>query len=357
MRRAFSLIGLLALIACTTCVREVEQVTAEPRQPKCLGVFGSPKLLWDRGEKLSDYHINAVFVGHAALKPEVIERCRREGARVYAEIGIFVGAKVAEEHPELWPINAQGQKMEKDGWYLGLCPNYNWYFQEKLDEVEGLAREYDIDGIWLDFIRFPGHWEVRQPRREQACFCSESLKDFSETTGIQIEGETTAQRADFILTHHRAEWTTFKCRRIAEFCRRAKQRLKKHRPQAVLGIFSVPWTEEDYDDAIHEIIAQDFALLAEHVDVFSPMSYHLMCGFPPEWVGQYNEYLVGKTGRDVWPIVQCVNQPEELPVAEFRQVLELGLSGGATGVQVFTLKGLVEEEEKLGVVKQVYARP
>ena len=84
MRRAFFLVGLLGLIACTTCVRGVGPVTAEPKPPKCLGVFGSPELIWDRGEKLSDYHINAVFVGHDALKPELIQRCRQEGAKVYA---------------------------------------------------------------------------------------------------------------------------------------------------------------------------------------------------------------------------------------------------------------------------------
>lgn len=327
------------------------------RGTKCLGVFGSPKLLWDRGEALSDYHINAVFVGHGALKPDLIERCHREGAKVYAEIGIFVGAKVAEEHPELWPINEHGEKMEKDGWYLGLCPNYNWYFRQKLDEVAELAEEYDIAGLWLDFIRFPGHWEVEQPRLEQGCFCDESLKDFGDFAGIEIEGQTTAEKAGFILSKHSDAWTRFKCQRIADFCRQAKERLEEHRPQAILGMFSVPWTEENYDDAIHRIIAQDFELLAEHVDVFSSMSYHLMCGFPPEWVGEYNQYLVDKTGRDVWPIVQAVNKPEDLSPAEFRQVLELGLTGGATGVQVFTLKALVEQEEKLEALKEVYASP
>ncbi|MBC7288625.1 MAG: hypothetical protein H5T86_11420 [Armatimonadetes bacterium] len=322
---------------------------------KCLGAFGSPEHIWKLGKKLSDFHINAVFLGHGALNPEVIERCRQEGARVFAELGIFVGKQVAQEHPELWPINADGKPLEPDEWYLGLCPNVDWWWENRLEEIEKIARENEIDGLWLDFIRYPCHWEVPEPRIEQACFCEESIRDFERMTGIAVPAGETAERAKWILANHEEEWTEFKCRTIAEFCRQARERLHKHRPNALLGMFSVPWTQDNYDDAIHKIIAQDFTMLARHIDVFSPMSYHAMCGWTVTWIGEYNRYLVQKTQRDVWPIVQAIDSPRPVSIEEFEQALRAGLSNGATGVMMFRLADCTPENGKLSAVQRVYA--
>ncbi len=330
--------------------------TAAGAQVKCLGVFGAPTQVWQMGKTLRDFGINAVWLGHGQLKPEIIQRCRAEGARVFAEIGIFVGKQIAQEHPELWPINDRGERMEPDEWYLGLCPNVAWWREKKLDQIAEIARNHDIDGLWLDFIRYPCHWEVPQPRIEQACFCEHSIREFEQFLGQRVPGNTAAERARWILDNHLDEWTRFKCRVIADFCRRAAEVLHAARPDALLGIFSVPWAESNYDDAIHRIIAQDFSLLARWIQVFSPMSYHAMCGWPVEWIAQYNSYLALKTGRDVWPIVQAVDKPRKISAEEFEQVLKAGLAGGSTGVLVFRAQDCDQESGKLEVLRRVYTR-
>ena len=160
-----------------------------------------------------------------------------------------------------------------------------------------------------------------------------------------------------ILANHTDAWVRFKCATIRDFCRDVRQILKQEDADALLGAFVVPWTEGDYDDAIHEIIAQDFEMLAEVLDVFSPMSYHAMCGWPVEWVGRFNEYLTARTGKDVWPIVQATEREErygDAPVDpdEFRRALTQGLSGGATGVLMFTVGDCTAENGKLEVMRQ-----
>ena len=326
---------------------------------ECRGVFGSPEQLWKAGASLADYHINAVFVSHGELSPELIRRCHREGAKVYAEFGVFAGAATAEKYPELWPVNEKGERQERDEWYLGLCPNVQWFRDERIRLIGECAAEYEIDGLWLDFIRYPGHWEVHEPRLEQACFCEACLEAFTRATGISVPPGGVARRAELILDEHANEWTRFKCETIRDFCRDARRALKAERPNALLGAFVVPWIEDDYGDAIHRIIAQDFELLAPQLDVFSPMSYHAMCGWPVEWIGRFNEYLTGKTGRDVWPIVQATEREArygDAPVdAEgFRQALVQGLSGGASGALMFRLADCTEDNGKLQVVKDVY---
>ncbi|MGQ9732139.1 MAG: hypothetical protein ACUVX8_12800 [Candidatus Zipacnadales bacterium] len=351
-------------IAVGSALTQESYQTSQGRSPnrtaiRCLGIFGSPEHLWKQGLRLSDFHINAVFVGHGELTEKLVNHCHREGAKIYAELGVFVGAATAQKHEELWPLNEHGEKQQQDDWYLGLCPNVPWFREAKLTRIAAVAEEFDIDGIWLDFIRFSGHWEVHAPRLEEGCFNEACLEAFVNATGIELPPGSVERRADFILTQHRDAWTRFKCHTIRDFCREAKGVLKSKRPDALLGAFVVPWTENDFEDAIHRIIAQDFVLLAEELDVFSPMSYHAMCGRPVEWIGSFNEYLTTKTHKEVWPIVQATEREAhygDAPVnAEtFRQALIQGLSGGAAGVLVFTIADCREDNGKLRVLREVY---
>ncbi len=326
---------------------------------RCLGIFGSPEYLWKKGRQLPDYHINAVFMSHGEITEDLLRRCHREGAKVYAEFGIFMGPDMAARYPELWPINEKGERERQDEWYLGLCPNVKWFRDEKIELIRRLAAEHDIDGVWLDFIRYPGHWELPQPRLEQSCFNAPCLQAFREFSGLTLPEGAIATKAEFILSQHKAEWMRFKCETILSFCREARAALKGERPEALLGAFVVPWTEEDHDDAIHEVMAQDFSQLAQVLDVLSPMSYHAMCGCPVEWVGRFNEYLGAKTQCDVWPVVQATEREArygDAPVdAEtFRQALIQGLSGGSTGVLMFRLLDCTDDNGKLKVVEDVY---
>jgi len=162
-----------------------------PAPESCLGVFGHPRGLWETGKTLSDLGVTAVFVGSRELDAETVERAHKEGAKVYAELGIFVGKKKAEQRPELWPVGRDGRRLAPIDWYLGLCPTNPQLRRENLEAVGEVARRAPIDGVWLDFIRWPCHWEVLKPRLDDACFCPACLADFQEQTGVTLpEGDT-----------------------------------------------------------------------------------------------------------------------------------------------------------------------
>jgi hypothetical protein len=337
------------------CLR-VSVLKTPMNKPGCQGVFGSPKGLWEKGLTLRQAGIDAVFVGHSGLTEAMIARCHREGARVYAEFGVFQGKKVAQARPELWPIGADGKRLEPDDWYLGLCPNIDAYRKEKLAEITKTAKEFAIDGVWLDFIRFPGHWEVRAPRLEQSCFCDASLKRFARVARLTLPPGNTATRAAWILREHSDAWTRWKCARIAGFARDARRALKAARPDALLGAFIVPWRAGERNGAIRTILGQDFPLLARHVDVFSPMVYHRMVGRPVLWVGDITADLRAVTGRPVWPIVQAVDAPKGETVAapELAEALRQSLACG-DGALVFTLDALLQQPEKRIAMTAVYS--
>jgi hypothetical protein len=328
----------------------------------CRGVFGSPQALWEKGLTLREAGIDAVFVGHGSLTEAIVARCHREGARVFAEFGVFQGKKVAGARPELWPIGADGKRLEPDDWYLGLCPNIDAYRKEKLAEITKTAQKLAIDGVWLDFIRFPGHWEVRAPRLEQSCFCDASLKQFARAARLTLPPGDTRARATWILREHGEAWTRWKCARIAGFARDARRALKAARPTPtlrvgtrLLGAFVVPWRAGERDGAIRAILGQEFALLARHVDVFSPMVYHRMVGHPVAWVGEIAADLRAATDKPVWPIVQAVDAPKGETVApgELAQALQESFAHG-DGALVFTLDALLQQPAKRSAMTAIY---
>lgn len=317
-----------------------------------LGIFGSPEVIWNRSESLKDYNINAVFISHKSLNKDIIDRIHREGAKAFVEIGIFVGKDVVEKYPDLAPISVDGNPLVPIKWYMGINPAIDWYRKKKLDEIKEILNVYNIDGLWLDFIRYPCHWEVPNPKLEQSSFDEVSIRKFEKYIGATIPGTTVQDKARCILNKRLEDWTKWKCEQITSFCRDARDIVKNINPNAILGIFSVPWREDQFDGAILNIIAQDFKALAQYVDVFSPMVYHLMCGFSIDWIRDYSLYLKDKTKKAVVPILQAVDEPSKIDNLE--EIIETALDVNLDGVIVFTVQAVFEDEAKIEALKRVF---
>ncbi|MCX7796314.1 MAG: putative glycoside hydrolase [bacterium] len=317
-----------------------------------LGIFGSPEVIWNRGESLGDYNINAVFISHKNLGEDVVDRIHREGARVFVEIGIFVGKDTVEKYPELAPIGVDGKPLTPIKWYMGINPAIDWYRDKKSNEIRETLQNYNIDGLWLDFIRYPCHWEVPNPKLEQSSFDEGSIKKFEKYIGTVIPGTAIQDKARWILNEKLEDWTKWKCEQITSFCRDARKIIKDINPKAILGIFSVPWREDQFGGAILKIIAQDFKALSQYVDIFSPMVYHLMCGFPVSWIKDYSLYLRNKTGKLVVPIVQAVDEPSK--VDNLEDVIRISLDANPDGVIVFTAQAIFEDEIKIEALRRCF---
>jgi hypothetical protein len=294
---------------------------------------------------LKMHNINAVFGSHEDA--EFVDACHQNGFRVYAEAAVFVGEKYWKAHPESRPITATGEPLEKIEWYAGVCPNQPWLWEDKLEMIRKMVRDTKVDGIWLDFIRYPCHWEVKEPKLDQTCFCPVCMKQFQKDTGIALPAELAngKDQAQWILQHHRNTFIEWKCKRIALFVQKAREVIKAERPEVLVGLFGVPWMPTERDDAIHAIIAQDYHMLAPHVDVFSPMVYHRMCNRDTKWISAVTKYLARVTRKPVVPIIQACSLPDALPTAEFKQAIDAALSPPSAGVIIFNMKYLLDEEK------------
>ena len=280
----------------------------------------------------------AVFGGYQDAA--FVEAAHAAGLSVYAEFGCFTGRQWWEQVPESRPVTAEGTPLEEDGWYWGVNPATATVRRQQLVALRKLLAEHDLDGVWLDFIRWPCHWEVREPSLPQTSFDAATLASFRRDTGIDLLVADPIAAARVLTGERAAEWRTWRCAQITSWVAEARAVLLRVRPGAILGLFGVPWRLADHDGAILSVIGQDYRALGQYVDVFSPMVYHRMCGRPPEWIGEVVEEVHALSGKPVWPIIQSVDDPDPLSAEEYGMALDVALGQPASdGVLVFTLEG------------------
>jgi uncharacterized lipoprotein YddW (UPF0748 family) len=291
----------------------------------------------------------AIFGGYQ--DPAFVAAAHAAGMKVYAEFGCFVHRSWWDEIPESRPVTHEGALLEPEEWYYGVNPVTPSVRQQLWDALEKLLAEHALDGVWLDFIRWPCHWESPQPYLPHTSFDEGSLTHFSRATGIEVPTADPPAAAQKLLGRYEAEWTAWRCDQITSWVAQARAILQRTRPAALLGLFGVPWRLSDHDGAILNVIGQDYRALGQHVDVFSPMVYHAMCGQPVEWIGAVTQEIQALSGKPVWPIIQSVDEPRSLPAAEYDRALGTALDNSASeGVLVFTLKGALDEA-KLAATK------
>lgn len=87
-----------------------------------------------------------------------------------------------------------------------------------------------------------------------------------------------------------------------------------------------------------------------------------MKGRPTTWVGEYLAWLgqtieVEKAGRPlICPIVQSHNNPGIVSSEEFREVMIQGSKFPASGIVMFSDQSLLEDREKIKVMKELYSK-
>lgn len=304
------------------------------------GIFFLEELSEEKLKGALSLGINAVFVGYKNLAPKWIEKLHKKNIKVYVEIGLFVGDDLWKKYPDSRPVDKRGKKIEPIHWYTGVCPNHSKVRKEKIEIIRKIVHDFDIDGIWLDFIRYPCHWEeVRDKNITEYCFCKNCLDQFARTIGGWPKG---------------ARWYWFKNRQITLFAKDVKKIVKESKKKIKLGIFTVPWKKSEFNGAIRKIICQDFVALAKQVDVFTPMVYHKMLGRKLEWIREYIKYLHRLTKKPVLPIVQTEDKPEKLGKEEFVREIDLSLQSPSAGSIIFFYEDLVKDKDKLSVVRNLF---
>ncbi len=293
----------------------------------------------EQARLLRRWGANTVFGGYT--NPAFVDAIHAEGLQICAEFACFQGQQWWESHPNSRPTLANGELLDPVDWYHGVNPTIPAVRDALLEKLAALLRNHELDGVWLDFIRWPCRWESPHPTLPQTSFDPQTLARFAADVGLSTPPTRTELIADHDYTN---AWSAWRIDQITAWVAAARAVIDAIRPAATLGLFGIPWRTSDLEGAIHSTIGQDFAALAPHVDIFSPMTYHHMCGQSVAWIGDVSVAIAQQTQKPVCPVIQAVNHPTALPTHEYAKALDVA-QATADGVIIFTLSGLFSDDK------------
>jgi hypothetical protein len=241
------------------------------------GPYGSAAL--KHIARFADYGANAIwFHGFDAA---AFDACQKHGVAACVEFKTFRADLAAR--PELAPIGADGLPIRFGRLVQGVCLSQTAFLQETEEHLLAGLRAYHPTGIWLDYLTYAGWFETPQPDLQESCFCPACVAEFCQASG------TDAVTPQQILHAAAEQWQRHKCERIAGFARRYADHIKAHLPDCVIGAYMCPWTPGEFAGALSRIFAQDYALLAPSIDIFTPLIYAAKSGRGPGWGREFLE--------------------------------------------------------------------
>ena len=322
-----------------------------------------PAALADEWRRLG---INTVFASVALNQDSAFRaQMKRAGIARYAIFPVFYDPEALEADPDLHAVTARGERAVEE-WVSFVCPTRSSYREKKIDFLRRLVREADPEGISLDFIRHFVFWEKVHPDRApdaipHTCFDPSCLAAFEKAARVTIpaQARTTAEKAAWILGHHRERWVQWKCDVITRFVAELSSAAREVKPGVKINLHAVPWRAGDFDGGIRRVAGQDFAALARHVDYLSPMTYHHMVKRPPEWVHAVTREVAEQAQIPVVPSIQVGKAYVENPLAteELMQALQESLKPPSAGVVFWSWQALEDAPEKKAAVSQAIAEP
>ena len=221
-----------------------------------------------------------------------VDSLKRHGLTVLETSAVLFDPPALSRFPDARPVDARGAPDDGFDWYTGICPTHDGYLDEKMAKLARVVAELSPDGLFLQFIRFPGFWEnwTWSPDylfsdTDRFCFCERCRSRFADALRIsKLPGDTPSQ-AHFILTNHGAEWTSLRCRVIADIVRRALE-IGAARQDAQLMLNTLPFPSTDFgnQDVRRVIAAQDLRLLSPYTDRFELMTYLQILNRPVSWL-------------------------------------------------------------------------
>lgn len=269
--------------------------------------------------------INTLITKAAAVTPDLNRACHRAGLTVLGSVACF--SDHADPHPrdDLRPVDEHGGWAAME-WYTGVVPTDPDYRQSLAERCAVLAVG-PLDGLILDFLRWPLHWELElrpgaAPRR--ASFDPVTLAAFTRDTGHPVPDDP-REAARLLLGPLYELWHTWREQVITEVTTDVAAAVRAARPGLPLGMFLVPG-----DAWQRRLVGQDVTALGRHVDVFLAMTYHGILRQPPSWLGRTTADLAARTTRPVVPMVQTTADPvlargadwgDTLDAAAFAQAL------------------------------------
>jgi uncharacterized lipoprotein YddW (UPF0748 family) len=263
-----------------------------------------------------------------------VEEAHRFGLELHAWFCVFRDKKLAKERPDLAMVNCTGYVSTE--WVCPKKPEVHKYLKSLIEEV---ASKYNVDGIHLDYIRFPNR---------TYCYCEDCRRNWLEE---HPEKPWPPDPAD-------PTFIGFRQKLITGFIEDVRNMLKGINPKIKLSAAVLPVPK----DAIYNRM-QNYPEWAERgiIDFITPMAYTSNAQEFEEWIKGTITAAKGKTliyaGIGLYKVLEAQN-PED----EFRRQINITRTVkvtvdcsvlGVDGQVLFRYKYL---EPFINATKEVYSQ-
>lgn len=324
---------------------------------------GDARKLFDQFVELG---INAVFVSESLCgNADFRQQARERKIKVFVIEPIFFDPEALKADPDLYAITSKGERAKED-WVEFVCPTREEFRKRKVAAIRDAVVRLQPDGVSLDFVRHFVYWEMVHPDRKpetlpDTCYCPHCLARFSADTGIALppESMTAPQAAEWISRNHQERWIRWKADVITSTVQNLESAARQAKPGVLVNVHALPWRGNDFGGAIRRVAGQDFKALSQLADYLSPMCYTLMLHRDAPWVHSVVQDIRGVSASQVLPSIQVrpyYPGDDAMSTADFEEAVKSALATPSAGVIFWSWEQLVQEPEKVAVLKKLAAR-
>lgn len=354
MNRIVTLLSLILLMSCT------QRETNFPVYAWTGGLNdASDKEIRAEFSKLADRGITGLMYngGHA---PETYRRVGRIAKKVGLEFHAWIPAMVQGENqklpPDLYAVNGLGEssfyKPAYVDYYKFLCPSREEVFLFLADLYGRIADIPEVDGIHLDYIRFPdvilaeGLWEKyglvmdREYPQFDYCYCDHCVNGFEKLSGLNIRSVEDPSQVE--------AWKQYRCDLITSIVNRLADTVHSRGKLISAAVFPGPHS------IAQKIVRQEWDKW--QLDAFYPMNYNDFYLKGTRWIGEVclegttaiNNRVPLYSGLFICPRPEQRDEepdPENkgLVPDELQEAVRESLNNNAAGICLFTPGRMTEE--------------
>ena len=360
MNKILIFFGLVLFTTCTSQKKIISSATTEDLSDIKVPVYawlGGPREATD--EEIKENFIDLKNKGIIGLMyngghdPETYKRVGAISKEVGLEFHTWIPTMLQRDNPKVDPewyaVNGKGEsafdKPAYVSYYKFLCPNREEVYSFLEDLYGQVADLPEVDGIHLDYIRFPdvilaeGLWEKyslvmdREYPEYDYCYCDHCVNDFKEQTGIDIKSFEDPSQVQ--------EWKQYRYDLITSIANRLADMVHAKGKEINAAVFPGP------NSIAKRIVRQEWDKW--NMDAFYPMNYNDFYLKGTAWIGEVcNEGVQAINNRK--PLFSglfiCPNpenksdepDPENhgLIPEEMEDAIRESIENGATGICLFT---------------------
>jgi len=207
----------------------------------------------------------------------IVEEAHRFSLQVHAWFDMFyVGLNepgaLLSRYPRWRAINRDGSVGYQQGnnHFFWVCPEHSGVREFYFQLLEEVGRNYPLDGIHLDYLRFP------DPPVADTCYALEHCREFEEKHGVDPREISPGSHPGAY-----REWNKMRAQSLTSFVTYISEELHRSLPSLILSCAVKP---QGFPEELNPRSLQDWPRWAELelFDVLVPMTYSSR---PPEFKG------------------------------------------------------------------------